>query len=77
MVYTHTMNTLGKQAEDRALFFLQQQGLVLIERNWWCPSRRNRLSDAGRPYVGNGRGTLPEKSSVWGSDNEFDRYKMP
>lgn len=30
------MNTLGKQAEDRALFFLQQQGLVLIERNWWC-----------------------------------------
>jgi putative endonuclease len=30
------MNALGKCAEDRALRWLQKQGLVLIERNWYC-----------------------------------------
>ncbi|MTD33255.1 YraN family protein [Paludibacterium denitrificans] len=30
------MNPTGQLAEDRALLFLQQQGLQLVERNWHC-----------------------------------------
>jgi putative endonuclease len=30
------MNPAGRAAEDRALVFLQQQGLRLVERNWSC-----------------------------------------
>ncbi|MBV8679100.1 MAG: YraN family protein [Aquitalea sp.] len=30
------MNPQGLQAEQRALSFLQQQGLRLVERNWLC-----------------------------------------
>lgn len=30
------MNIVGRQAEDRALAWLQQRGLAFIERNWRC-----------------------------------------
>ncbi|HJV06820.1 MAG TPA: YraN family protein [Chromobacteriaceae bacterium] len=30
------MNPTGQLAEDRALLFLQRQGLQLVERNWHC-----------------------------------------
>ncbi|KJV27063.1 hypothetical protein VI06_15325 [Aquitalea magnusonii] len=30
------MNRQGQQAEERALAFLLQQGLQLLERNWLC-----------------------------------------
>ncbi|WP_028534600.1 YraN family protein [Paludibacterium yongneupense] len=30
------MNSAGRAAEDRALVFLQQHGLRLVERNWCC-----------------------------------------
>jgi putative endonuclease len=35
---THELNTssLGKLAEDRALVYLQQQGLVCVTRNYAC-----------------------------------------
>lgn len=32
------MNTLGQEAEERALDFLRQEGLILITRNWRCRS---------------------------------------
>ncbi|MBV8046723.1 MAG: YraN family protein [Paludibacterium sp.] len=30
------MNNSGREAEDRALRWLQRQGLTLVERNWRC-----------------------------------------
>lgn len=30
------MNPAGRDAEDRALAYLQRHGLVLVERNWCC-----------------------------------------
>ncbi len=33
-----TAQTVGQQAEDWALQYLQQQGLKLIERNFYCQS---------------------------------------
>jgi putative endonuclease len=30
------MNPVGRDAEDRALTFLQERGLRLVERNWRC-----------------------------------------
>ncbi|SMF03953.1 YraN family protein [Pseudogulbenkiania subflava] len=44
------MNELGRQAEDRALAFLQQQGLRLVERNWQCKGGEIDLVMRDREY---------------------------